>query len=366
MNETLQYTPATIAPEQEGASVRVVVPAYHAENTLKVCIEAIVNSRDVGNLEIVVADNGGNERYASSRVEQYPVKYLLCQEQASAAYARNCGAADFENGVLVFVDADVEIEKDTIAKLIHPIQTGHADATLGNYSSCNIEDLNFFQKYKQLYISKVYARNEGFVKNDFWTAICAIRADVFHGIGGFDSSYKGAAGEDTEFGIRLSQQNWRILSVPVATGKHLHFFDALKLIKNDFRKGVRTMSLYLNKGHSFSNHRHAKKNDIFAVFWAVNVALTTFMAISFSGAYSYQINALLVSASLLSYLVARYELISVFLKRNIAFLVRAIPLMYLLDLVRAFSVVIAIGVFLYLKAASKNTERRSLATDLEQ
>lgn len=89
------------------------------------------------------------------------------------------------------------------------------------------------------------------------------------------------------------------------------------------------MSLYLNKGHSFSNHRHAKKNDIFAVFWAVNVALTTFMTISLSGAYSYQINALLVSASLLSYLVARYELISVFLKINIAFLVRAIPLRHL-------------------------------------
>lgn len=348
MNETVEYLPKIINLKEDISDVRVVVPAYHAENTLQVCIEAILNSKDAGNLKVVVVDNGGNEKYGSSLVKPDPVRYLLCQEQASAAYARNCGAADFKDGVLVFIDADVEIEKDTIANLIYPIQKGDADATLGNYTSSNIEDQNFFQQYKQLYISRVYARSDGFIKNDFWTAICAIRADVFHDIGKFDSSYKGSGGEDTEFGIRLSQQNWRILSVPAARGKHLRYFDALKLIKNDFSKGICTMLLYLKKGQSFSNHRHARSSDIRAVLLAVNLAIITFAMILFKPA-NYQAISFLWCVILLSYFVARYELLSVFVKKNVAFLAKAVPLMYILDVVRALSVVMAIGIFLFSK-----------------
>lgn len=345
MNETVEELPKISDLKEDISNVRVVVPAYYAENTLQVCIEAIFNSRDVENLKVVVVDNGGNEKYGSSLVEAYPATYLLCQEQASAAYARNCGTADFKNGVLVFIDADVEIEKDTIANLIHPILKGEADATLGNYTSNNIEDLNFFQQYKQLYISKVYARSDGLIKNDFWTAICAIRADVFYNIGRFDSSYKGSGGEDTEFGIRLSQQNWRILSVPTARGKHLRYFDILKLIKNDFSKGICTMLLYLKKGRSFSNHRHAKGGDILAVFLAVNVGII-FLTMIFLNADKYQAISLLWFVILLSYFIARYELLSVFFRRNLSFIVKAVPLMYILDIVRSLSVVMAIGIFL--------------------
>ncbi len=345
MNEAVESLPKISNLKEDISNVRVVVPAYHAGNTLQVCIEAILNSRDVEKLKVFVVDNGGNEKYGSSLAKAYPVKYLLCQEQASAAYARNCGTADFNNGVLVFIDADVEIEKDAIAKLIYPIQKGDADATLGNYSSSNIEDLNFFQQYKQLYISRVYARSDGFIKNDFWTAICAIRADVFHNIGKFDSSYKGSGGEDTEFGIRLSQQNWRILSVPTAKGKHLRYFDLLKLIKNDFSKGICTMLLYLKKGRSFSNHRHAKGGDILAVFLSLNVGIV-FLAMIILNAAKYQIVSLLWCVTLLSYFIVRYELLSVFFKRNLSFIIKAIPLMYILDIVRSLSVVMAIGIFL--------------------
>lgn len=336
--------PKIIETEQDRADVRVVVPAYHAENTLQVCIEAIINSTDVGNLEVVIADNGGNEKYDSLPMKSFPVRHLSCQEQASAAYARNCGAVDFKDGVLVFIDADVDLEKDAITNLIQPILKGDADATVGNYTSNNFEGLNFFQQYKQLYISRVYERSDGFIKNDFWTAICAIRADVFQEMGQFDSSYKGSGGEDTEFGIRLSQQNWRILSVPAARGKHIHYFDAIKLIKNDFNKGIRTMTIYLEKGQSFSNHRHAKNGDILAVFLAVNLAITTF--IIFFSSFNHPLISLLWCIIILGYFVVRRELLAVFLKRSVAFLAQAIPLMYILDLVRSLSVIMAICIFL--------------------
>lgn len=359
MDKPLEPFTTTVDLKCSEFCTRVVVPAYHAGNTLRVCLEAIINSRNVANLEIVVADNGGNKNDDYPQFKQYPVKRVLCQEVASAAYTRNYGAAKFKNGVLVFIDADVEIEKDTIVNLIDPIQKGDAEATLGNYTSTNIEDLNFFQQYKQLYISKVYDRNNGFIENDFWTAICAVRADVFHQIGGFDSSYKGSGGEDTEFGIRLSQKKLRILSLPNAKGKHLRYFDALELIKNDLRKGISTMLLYLERGRSFSNHRHAKQGDIIAVFLSVNVALITLIIILFGKLFDYKIIGFLWSLVLLSYFVVRSELISVFLKRKLVFVAKAIPVMYTLDVIRALSVIIAIGIFLFPKLDSKHSSRSS-------
>ncbi|MEM5838702.1 galactosyltransferase-related protein, partial [Pediococcus acidilactici] len=159
-------------------------------------------------------------------------------------------------------------------------------------------------------------------------AICAIRTNVFHEVGKFDASYKGAGGEDTEFGMRLSQQNYRILSVPAAIGKHLHYFDAIKLIKNDFDKGTCTMSVYLKKGHSFSNHRHAKSSDILAVLLAVNLLITTIVIVLFNKLFNYHVASFLWVIILISYLLVRLELLLVFFKSSAAFLFRAIPLMY--------------------------------------
>jgi GT2 family glycosyltransferase len=97
--------------------------------------------------------------------------------------------------------------------------------------------MNFAGRYKQLYTSSIYNRRGGYLRNEFWTAIGAIAAQIFHRVGGFDAGFPSAVGEDTELGCRLSQHGYRTLSIPDAQGRHLHAQTLRRIILNDWRKG---------------------------------------------------------------------------------------------------------------------------------
>jgi MoaA/NifB/PqqE/SkfB family radical SAM enzyme/GT2 family glycosyltransferase len=242
--------------------VLVIIPAHQADRTLSACVAALHASRSVQRLETLVVhdDNGVGQEELKVRQVRSPVR-------DSAAAARNCGAAELRQGILVFLDADVLVDAETIRRLIEPIVSGEADATVGNYS-LDVEGLNFLQSYKQLHIATVYGRRSGYLKNEFWTAIGAVRAEAFHQVGGFNPSFRGACGEDTELGQRLTAAGFSVLSVPGATGRHLHEFTLSKLLRNDFRKGTQTILNALRHRNPLSDYRHSARPERVAVLCA--------------------------------------------------------------------------------------------------
>ena len=184
--------------------IRIVIPAFKALDTIKKCIDAVLDAITFHkSWEILIVDNGQNPSL-EMLLKDYPVTILKRDENQSAAYARNEGVKGFFNGIIVFIDSDVICEKDSIKNLIKPLQAKLCNATIGNYSK-NIKGLSFSQKYKQLYINHIYSREGSKIKNDFWTAICAVDAKVFNELNGFNTNFKGANGEDQEFGIRLTK-----------------------------------------------------------------------------------------------------------------------------------------------------------------
>lgn len=253
--------------------IRIVVPVYNADKTIEKCIESIY--RAAGNMEhweLIVVDNGMNDNL-EKLLHKYPVQIIRDHKVASAAYARNVGAALFSHGILVFIDSDVIVEARCLNRLVKPIMDKTEVATIGNYST-DVEGLNFAQRYKQLYIHHIYSNNDTLIKNDFWTAISAIDATVFHQLNGFNCSFLGANGEDQEFGIRLTQNDYSVASIPNANGKHINPYTIKKLIRNDFKKGVKAMSNCLENQVPLKDNRHAKLRSIYAVFFAFSFAFS--------------------------------------------------------------------------------------------
>lgn len=314
--------------------IRIVIPAFNSGNTIVKCIDAVLKSIHFNkSWEIIIVDNGQNPDL-TTLLKNYPVKILKREEKQSAAYARNEGAKGFANGILVFIDSDVICEENCLTLLIEPLQKNTCNATIGNYSK-NIEGLSFSQTYKQLYINHIYARERLNIKNDFWTAICSIDAKIFNQLNGFNTNYKGAYGEDQEFGIRLTKNNYTVLSAKNANGQHLHSYGVFNIIRNDFKKGLIAVNNSLENNVPFSDNRHSHKNDILSVFFAATTIAFLILALVFSDLL------LMAIASCFLWLGFRKTLIIVFIKNaGFVFLLKALLLMYILDLIRSLCVML--------------------------
>jgi len=316
--------------------IRVVIPAFRADNTITACLEAVISALSfTDSWEIIVVDNGQNTSLEHT-LAGFPVTVLQRYQLPSAAYARNEGARGFKEGILVFIDSDVVCEDRCIRLLIEPIIQNTCDATIGNYSK-NLRGLTFSQKYKQLYINHIYNRDGTEIRNDFWTAISAVKASVFAALHGFDTSFKGANGEDQEFGIRLTKNGFTVESVREANGQHRNKYGVYPIIRNDFRKGITAMKNSLNNRVSLSDNRHARTTDILAVVFSVLafgcVVIGFIQPVIIFG----------VAAFGLAWLLSRRRLALAFLRHEGAvFCLKALILMFVLDVVRSSCVAIGI------------------------
>jgi len=312
--------------------ILVIIPARRTDRTVPACLSALRASRGAQQFDIVLVHDGTDVDQKGLSVRQLHSPVLN-----SAAAARNLGAAEHRYGILVFVDADVLVDEQSVRLLVNPILSGSADATVGNYSQ-DVQGLTFIQSYKQLHIATVYGRRDGYLRSEFWTALGAVRAEVFHQVGGFNLAFPGACGEDTELGQRLTEAGFRVLAVPKATAKHLHNFTLLKLVLNDLKKGTQTALTTLRHRNNLSDNRHAAQPEIVAVFCAALLPGLLAMA-------SLLPLPAMISVSMLAFgawLLSRSDQLRVYARHGRLYLVRAIPLALLLDWIRALCLITAL------------------------
>jgi glycosyltransferase involved in cell wall biosynthesis len=174
--------------------ILVVIPALAAGETLPGCLEQLRRSTGFEKINVVIVHDAEERQSFEADDEAFCVREICSDKSHNAGAARNFGARMAREGIIVFLDADVLVEREALARLVAPILAGHAEAAVGNYSE-DVRGLSFLQAYKQLYIWMVYSRRRGLIRNEFWTGIGAIRADVFHQVGGFHAHFGGARGE---------------------------------------------------------------------------------------------------------------------------------------------------------------------------
>jgi GT2 family glycosyltransferase len=135
--------------------------------------------------------------------------------------------------ILFFMDADVTIHPDTLAKIA---QVFHQDSTLaaliGSYDD-QPGAVNFLSQYKNLFHH--YNHQIGCEEaSTFWGACGAIKRDIFEKMGGFDESYRHPSIEDIELGYRLKAHGYRIRLCKDIYVKHLKHWTFTSLLKADF------------------------------------------------------------------------------------------------------------------------------------
>jgi glycosyltransferase involved in cell wall biosynthesis len=199
-------------------AISVIIPVLNGAAFLGRCLESLTRS-ELQPAECIVVDDrsaDGSEEIAAAM----GALTVRAERHAGPGAARNFGAARSSGDLLVFVDSDVCVHRDTLSRIQARFDAEpDLDALIGSYDDDPAAP-GFVSQYKNLLNHYVHQHGHPDATT-FWSACGAIRRDVFLAEGGFDESYLRATVEDIHFGYRLRQAGHRIALDGTIQVKHL-------------------------------------------------------------------------------------------------------------------------------------------------
>ncbi len=207
--------------------ISVIVPFYNAEDTLLLCINALL-AQTLQPAEIILVDNNSDDKsaeIAKKIAEQYPgVVIILTELRQGPGRARNKGMQHATGEIICFTDADCIPEPDWLNVIVRPFQNSQIGAVAGQIKGSGSETV--FEKFHYLFTLKGSQQSELFkaftlVRGGFPTANLAVRKNLLERLQGFDASM-GTYGEDFDLCARIYQAGFYIQYTTGAAVFHEH------------------------------------------------------------------------------------------------------------------------------------------------
>jgi glycosyltransferase involved in cell wall biosynthesis len=248
--------------------ISIVIPVYNGAAYLAACLKAVRELRPAP-LECIVVDDGSTD--GSARIAQSAgVTVVSTSGRRGPGYARNLGAGMARGGILLFVDADVVVPPDTLARIAarfaeNPVR----DAVIGSYDQ-DPASTDLLSQYRNLLHCYTHQRGQARTCG-FWTGCGAMRSTVFRECGGFDETHTRPRIEDVELGTRLRQdgrQVWLDKGLRVKHLKRLRFWAVMRTDMVD--RAIPWTRLILRSNHMPAdlNLKLGQRYSVLAVGWA--------------------------------------------------------------------------------------------------
>lgn len=245
----------TDGPSGDAAGLSVVVPCYDADRDLDLCLAALRADGGPG-LEIVVVDDASPRGDPNGVATRHGARCIRLDANAGPGIARNVGVANAGGATILFVDADVCVQRGTLERVREALAADpRIGACFGSYDEAP-SDPRFLSQFRNLYHRWVH-QHANPEATTFWTGCGAVRRDAFVAVGGFSRALSRLGMEDIELGYRLRDAGWRIRLVKNLTGTHLKAWTLAKMVRTDiFHRGVPWLLLLLaRRGSSVRERR---------------------------------------------------------------------------------------------------------------
>jgi len=225
------------------AVLTVVIPVFNGQKTIGRCLESLYAStlRDFD--VIVVDDHSTDETVRIAR--SFPCTVLETSLNSGASTARNLGAANAVTSLIYFLDADILVQPDTLARTLRAFESSPGLCAMFSSFERDTVHQNFVSVYKNLLQHYTHqTANED--SSSFCGGFSLIRRDVFLDAGGFDPAWPFL--EDVEFGYRLHRAGHRIRLNKELQVTHCKYLTLAGLIRSDvFERAVPWTRLMLDK-----------------------------------------------------------------------------------------------------------------------
>jgi peptidoglycan-N-acetylglucosamine deacetylase len=222
-------------------NLSIIIPAYNEEKNIKNCIESVINSKyDEKLIEIIIVDDKSTDntsKIVKKIINNNPninIK-LVYGEHKGKAQALNIGVKHSKENIIMCLDADVIVEKNTIQKLISPLKKEIVGATnavvLIKKPKKMIEHFQYIEYYMNSLIRISFAN---VYKNSIWFfgAIACYKKEVLDKVGGFKND---TLTEDMDICLEIYKNNYKIITVKDAQVKTDAMKNAIELKKQRMR-----------------------------------------------------------------------------------------------------------------------------------
>lgn len=206
----------------------IVVPTYNRPERLAACLDSLVSleyPRD--RYEVLIVDDGSTgplDGIVQERSGDVAVRLHRQPNQGPAA-ARNAGIELATGSWIAFTDDDCAPSPSWLTELAGAARA-HPDALLGGHTVNGLSS-NPFAEASQLLVTYLHEElcerdADGAGPAFFASNNIALPADRLRRIGGFDTEFPLAAGEDRDLSGRWRHSGGRLVQVPDATVVHHH------------------------------------------------------------------------------------------------------------------------------------------------
>jgi glycosyltransferase involved in cell wall biosynthesis len=212
-------------------SISVIIPVYNGRGYLEECLDAM-RASSCTPCEIIVVDDASTDD-SGGIAHRHGATVLQLPRQSGPAAARNYAAQRARGEVLFFVDADVVVNSDAVARVARCLaENADVVAVFGSYDD-NPAAPNLVSQFRNLLHHFVHQHSRREAKT-FWAGCGAIRREIFHEVRGFDAQrYPRPSVEDIELGLRIAKRGYRILLDKELQAKHLKCWGWRSWLKTD-------------------------------------------------------------------------------------------------------------------------------------
>jgi len=271
-------------------TVSVIVPAYNASATIGRTLEALSRQKCSQAFEVIVVDDGSIDDTVKIVASFGSVRYVR-QKNAGPASARNHGASLAQGEFLAFTDSDCVPHEDWIMQLtertrslkgdrsersdLSPfsdlVRSGAVVVVCGSYGIANPQFILARCVYKEILWRHTHLMPD--YPNSFGSYNFCVKKSVFDALGGFNTAYAQASGEDNDLSYKITGAGWRIYFERKALVDHYHPTLVVKYLKEQFRHGFWRLKMYRDHPAMMRGDGYTFWKDALEIPWAGIVLL---------------------------------------------------------------------------------------------
>jgi len=265
------------------------VPAYNASATIGRALEALSKQNCFQPYEVIVVDDGSVDNTADIVTRVWIPAFAgmtkkltyVRQDNAGPAAARNHGARLASGEFLAFTDSDCIPHEDWISRLMAGFAQEHIGVVAGSYGIANPES-----RLARCICKEILWRHTHLMPdfpNSFGSYNFCAKKNVFDAVGGFNTAYRTASGEDNDLSYKIIASGWRIYFERKALVDHYHPTQIIKYLKEQFRHGFWRVRMYKDHPRMMRGDGYTFWKDIVEVPWAAcclaGLALSVFQLV---------------------------------------------------------------------------------------
>jgi GT2 family glycosyltransferase len=242
--------------------ISVIIPTYHRNDLLAECLDLLapgVQTFPADKYQVIVSDDGYKTTAEEMIREHYPWVKWVAGPRKGPASNRNNGAKYAQGEWLAFIDDDCLPNPNWLS--------GYAEAFTGESLALEGAIHPLGDRSQDLCECPV-----NLTGGCFWSANIAVKRSLFEEIGGFDSNYSLALGEDVDLQQRLSALT-KISFVPNARVEHPVRLISLKQAIAGIPKRAASNAYHMNKHKKANGHENAFDISLFFTKYIIGMIL---------------------------------------------------------------------------------------------